>query len=65
MSLAAEAGGIEAFKIVSVILPVARTLKPQPAVIQVLPFVAIETEPASIECIPPTFCVPPPFVVSA
>ena len=47
VSLAAEAGGIEAFKIVSVILPVARTLKPPPAVIPVLPFVAIEAEPDS------------------
>ena len=60
VSLAAAAGGIEAFTIVSVILPVARTFRAPPAVIPVLPFVASEIEPASIECIPPTFCVNPP-----
>ena len=64
VSLAADAGGKEAFTIVSVILPVARTFKLPPAVIQVLPFVASEIEPASKECIPPTFCVNPPLVVS-
>ena len=53
VSLAENAGGT--FTIVSVILPVVRTFRAPPAVIPVLPFVAIEAEPASIECIPPTF----------
>ena len=41
VSLAAVAGGIVAFTIVSVRLPVARTFTGPPAVIPVAPFVAV------------------------
>ena len=62
--LAVADGGIEAFTIVSVILPVTTKSNAPPLIIPVLALDEIEVEPVSREYNPPICCLRLPLIVS-